>query len=130
MLVGLWVFEHHLALLNLSYNTGNVDFALVCRTLLEAGDFDEAEWSARGSAIEHRGQVRPQANLVEVLYKAGKNRTPGSICAPSASGRLCRSGQPAAGTPCAYPAEFGFPTDWRLPEKIARLWPAGGPSSR
>ena len=120
-LAGLWVFEHHLALLNLSYNTGNVDYALVCRTLLKAGDFDEAEWSARGSAIEHRGQVRPQANLVEVLYKAGKKkdaRAEFALLRELAGSADLDSPPLARLAPIAR--EFGFPTDWRLPQKIRR----------
>ena len=120
--------------MNLSYNTDERRFRIACRrTLLEAGDFDDGRVvRARVSAIEHRGQVRPQANLVEVLYKAGKkDEARARVRRPPRAGRHGRSGLPPLARLAPIAREFGFPTDWRLPaEDSARLWPAGGPSRR
>jgi peroxiredoxin len=119
LLAGAWIFQHHLALLNLPYDAVNVDFALVCRTLLQAGDFDEAEWSARNFAKERSRQVRPQANLVEILYKAGKMedvRAEFAVLRELAGTADLDSPPLARLEPIAR--EIGFPTDWRLPQKI------------
>jgi peroxiredoxin len=119
LLVGVWVLQRHLALLDLPYHSENVDFAIVCRKLLEAGDPEEAEWSARNFAKERARQVRPRANLVEVLYCAGKKddaRREFALLRELAGTADLDSPPLARLAPAAR--EFGFPADWRLPQKI------------
>ena len=70
--VGVWLFKTHLALLELPYDSVNVDFAFMSRKMLEAGDPDAAEWCAREFANNREYQVKPQANLVEILYRIGQ----------------------------------------------------------
>jgi len=119
LLIGGWISQYHLALLNVPYHADNVDFAFLCRTLLKAGDFEEAEWSARNFAQERARQVRPQANLVEVLYAGGKK--------DAALAEFHRLRELAATADLESPPlarlapiarEFGFPTDWRLPQRV------------
>jgi peroxiredoxin len=114
-----WLFYCHLALVNLPSNATNVDFAFVTQRQLEAGDFEQAEWSARQFATERPHQVRPQANLVEVLYKAGKKaaaRDEFETLRDLAGTADLDSPPLARLAPIAR--EFGLPTDWRLPGKI------------
>jgi peroxiredoxin len=109
----------HWSLVNMGNETTDVDFAFVTRKQLEAGDPAAALQSARQYAQERPNQVRPQANLVEMLYAAGEIE--------EARARFERL-RAMAGTadldapPFARLApiarEFGFPTDWRLPEEI------------
>jgi peroxiredoxin len=117
--LGVWLASCHLALTRLPYHAASSDFDLIARRELDAGDYDDAEWVARNYAKERSNQVRPQATLVEVLYKVGKKEearaefeklrelagTADLDCAPLA--RLAPIAQ-----------DFGFPTDWRRPEKI------------
>ncbi|HEV8003524.1 MAG TPA: peroxiredoxin family protein [Planctomycetaceae bacterium] len=118
----------HWALVNIADESTNVDFAFVTRKQLEAGDPAAALQSARQYARERTNQVRPQANLVEMLHAAGQTEE-----ARSAFQKL----RVMAGTadldapPFARLApiarEFGFPTDWRLPQEINQQL-AGRPS--
>jgi peroxiredoxin/tetratricopeptide (TPR) repeat protein len=109
----------HLALLNLASDSINVDFAFVTRKQLETGDLQQAEWSARQFARERPRQVRPQANLVEVLYKTGKTKEAREEFENlrELAGVADLDAPPLARlAPIAR--EFGFPTDWRQPERI------------
>ena len=109
----------HWALLNMADESTNVDFAFVSRKQLEAGDSAAAVESARGFAQERPNQVRPLANLVEMLYAAGQMK--------EARDRFDKL-RALAGTadldapPFAHLApiarELGYPTDWRLPDEI------------
>jgi peroxiredoxin len=119
ILAGGWAVQCHLALLNLPYHADNVDFAFICGKLLEAGDFEEAEWSARNFAQERANQVRPQANLVEVLFKAGKK--------DQALLEFTRLRELAATADLESPPlarlapiarDLDLPSDWRLPKKV------------
>jgi peroxiredoxin len=128
LLVGVGILRYHLALLNMPYNADNVDLAFMCRMLLKAGDDDEAEWSARNFVKERTGQVRPQATLVEVLYKAGKKadaRTEFARLRELAATADLDSPPLARLAPIA--SEFGFPNDWRLPQKVQRTLEARRP---
>jgi peroxiredoxin len=119
MLVGGWLFYCHLALVNLPSNATNVDFAFVTRKQLEVGDFDQAEWSARQFAQERVNQVRPQANLVEVLYKVGKHdeaRAEFETLRDLAG--LADLDSPPLARLAPIAPELGLPTDWRRPKKI------------
>ncbi|HXY37666.1 MAG TPA: peroxiredoxin family protein [Planctomycetaceae bacterium] len=117
--VGVWLFKAHLDLLYLPYDSVNVDFAFMSRQMLAHGDPDAAEWCAREFADNREYQVKPQANLVEILYLIGKTaeardefeklRELGGM-ADLDSPPLTRL-QPIA-------REFGLPTDWRLPDKL------------
>ena len=81
----------------------------------------EAVWVASNSAIERKGEVRPQANLVETLYKAGKKdqaRTEFEKLRELAGSADLDSPPLARLEPIAR--EFGFPTDWRLRQKIGQ----------
>ncbi len=114
-----WLFSCHLALVNLPSNAINVDFAVVTQKQLDVGDFEQAEWSARQFASERPHQVRPQANLVEVLYKAGKMaeaRDEFETLRDLAGTADLDTPTLARLAPIAR--EFGLPTDWRLPQKI------------
>jgi peroxiredoxin len=116
---GVWFFERHLALWDLPYDSTNVEFAFMSRKQLEAGDPDVAEWCARQYAINRERQVRPQANLVEILYRVGKkddSRAEFEILREMAGTADLDSPPFARLTPIAR--EFGYPTDWRLPAKI------------
>jgi peroxiredoxin len=115
-----WLISRHLALTGLPYEIANVDFTLVARKQLEAGDYDDAEWVARNFAKERPNQVRPQATLVEVLHGAGKKEEAREEFEKlrEMAGTADLDGAPFARlAPIAH--EFGFPTDWRRPEKIA-----------
>jgi peroxiredoxin len=116
---GGWLFERHLALWNLPYDSKNVEFAFMSRKQLEAGDPDVAEWCAREYAKNRERQVRPQANLVEILYRIGKKddaRAEFETLREMAGTADLDSPPFARLVPIAR--EFGFPTDWRRPEKI------------
>ena len=89
------------------------------RKQLEAGDPDVAEWCARQYALNRERQVRPQANLVEILYRVGKKddaRAEFETLREMAGTADLDSPPFARLAPIAR--EFGYPTDWRLPEKI------------
>ncbi len=119
VVAGVWLFWCHLALVNMAADSTNVDFAFVTRKQLEAGDFDQAEWSARQFAQERPGQVRPQANLVEVLYRAGKKDDAREEFETlrDLAGTADLDAPPLARlAPLAR--ELGYPTDWRRPETI------------
>jgi hypothetical protein len=48
---GVWVCQRHVALLDLPYDGEEIDAAVVCKKLLDAGDPTEAVWIASNSAI-------------------------------------------------------------------------------
>jgi peroxiredoxin len=119
VLTAAWLVYCHLELVNLPSNSMNVDFAFVTRKQLEVGDFDQAEWSARQFAQERPNQVRPQANLVEVLYKAGKQdeaRQEFEALRELAGTADLDSPPLARLAPLAR--DLGLPPDWRKPDKI------------
>jgi peroxiredoxin len=119
---GFWLFQCHLALWNLPYDSKNVEFAFMSRKQLEAGDPDVAEWCARQYAENRPYQVRPQANLVEILYGVGKKddaRAEFETLRELAGTADLDSPPFARLAPIAR--EFGYPTDWRRPEKINKL---------
>ena len=117
--IGAWLVSCHIALAGLPYDHVNVDFDLIARRQLAAGDYDDAEWVARNYSQERPNQVRPQATLVEVLYAVGKQEE----CGPNS--RNCENwlAPPTSIPPAArllpIAKEFGYPSDWRRPEKIA-----------
>ena len=118
---GIWVYERHVALLDLPYDGEEMDVAVVCKKLLDAGDPAEAVWSAENIAMERKGEVRPQANLVETLYKAGKKdqaRVEFEKLRELAAAADLDSPPLARLAPIAV--EFGFPADWRLREKMTK----------
>ncbi|HET6327182.1 MAG TPA: redoxin domain-containing protein [Planctomycetaceae bacterium] len=117
--IGVWLFHSHLALLNLPYDSVNVDFAFMSRQQLAAGDPDVAEWCARQFAENRDYQVKPQANLVEILYSIGKKDEARQEFEKlrELAGMADLDSPPLARLqPIAH--EFGLPTDWRLPEKL------------
>ena len=119
LLAGGWAVQCHLALLNLPYRADNVDFAFVCGKLLEAGDFEEAEWSARNFAQERANQVRPQANLVEVLYKAGKRvQALVEFTRLRELAAMADLESPPLARLAPIARDLGLPADWRLPQKV------------
>ncbi len=116
---GVWVFQRHLALLDLPYDSVNVDFAFMSRQMLGAGDPDVAEWCARQFAENREYQVKPQANLVEILYRIGQKdeaRQEFDKLRELAGTADLDSPPLARLEPIAR--EFDLPTDWRLPEKL------------
>jgi peroxiredoxin len=118
---GVWLFLCHLALLNLPYESVNVDFGFMSRKQLDAGDADVAEWCAREYAANRPYQVRPQANLVDILYRIGKKddaRTEFETLRELAGTADLDSPPLARLAPIAR--EFDYPTDWRRPEKIRK----------
>ena len=122
VIAGVWLFQRHLALLDLPYDSKNVEFAFMSRKQLEAGDPDVAEWCARQYAENRPDQVRPQANLVEILYGIGKledARAEFETLRDVAGTADLDSPPFARLAPIAR--EFGLPTDWRRPEKINKL---------
>jgi peroxiredoxin len=111
----------HWALINMSHETTNVDFAFVTRMQLKAGDPAFALQSAREFARDRVNQVRPLANLVEVLYAAGQK--------DEARAEFQKLRELAGTADLDAPPftrldpianEFGWPTDWRLPQEINR----------
>jgi peroxiredoxin len=119
---GVWLFRAHLALWNLPYDCTNVDFGFMSRKQLEAGDPDVAEWCARQYSENRPYQVRPQANLVDILYRIGKTND------ARAEFETLRDLAGTADLDCPPLArlapiarEFGYPTDWRRPESINKL---------
>jgi peroxiredoxin len=119
LLVAGWLVYCHVALVNLPDDAINVDFAFVTRKQMEVGDFDQAAWSALRFARERPRQVRPLANLVEALHKSGKKeqaRREFETLRELAGFADLDSPSLARLAPIAK--EFGFPTDWRKPEKI------------
>jgi len=118
-LAGIWVYQRHVALLNLPYVGEDMDVAVVCRKLLGASDPEEAVWVASNIAMERRGEVRPQANLVETLYKAGRKdqaRAEFENLRELAGAADLDSPPLARLEPIAR--EFGLPADWRQTRKI------------
>jgi peroxiredoxin len=117
--LGVWLFRSHLALLELPNDSVNVDFAFMSRQQLAAGDPDVAEWCARQFAENREYQVKPQANLVEILYQIGKKdeaRTEFEKLRELAGMADLDSPPLARLQPIAR--EFDLPTDWRLPDKL------------
>jgi peroxiredoxin len=118
---GIWLFQCHLALLDLPYSSTNVDFAFMSRKMLDAGDPDVAEWCAQQFAENRERQVRPLANYVEILYRIGKKdeaREQFDMLRELGGTADLDSPPLARLTPIAR--EFGYPTDWRLPAKIEK----------
>jgi peroxiredoxin len=110
----------HWALVNMADESTNVDFAFLTRKQLEAGDPAAALHSARQYAQERFNQVRPQATLVEMLYAAGEIKEARSQFEKlrAMAGKADLDAPPLARlAPIAR--EFGFPTDWRMPQEIA-----------
>jgi peroxiredoxin/tetratricopeptide (TPR) repeat protein len=122
VLIAGWLFYCHLSLVDLPSDSTNVDFGFVTRKQLEAGGFDQAEFSARQFAREHPHQVRAQANLVEVLYTVGKKaeaRDEFETLRELAGSADLDSPPLARLAPIAH--ELGLPADWRRPEKIQEV---------
>jgi peroxiredoxin len=116
---GAWLVQCHLALLGLSYGVKDIDGAVLSRVLLRAGDPEEAVFAASNFAVERHDEVRPQANLVETMYKAGrKDRARAELeKLRELAGEADLDSPPLARLePIAR--EFGLPADWRLPGKI------------
>jgi peroxiredoxin len=111
----------HWALVNMADESTNLDFAFVTRKQLEAGDPAAALQSARQYAQERVNQVRPQANLVEMLYAAGQLEEARSqfekLRAMAGTADL---DAPPFVRLAPIAREFGFPTDWRLPAEIEK----------
>jgi peroxiredoxin len=119
--LGGWLFSRHLALWYLPWDAKNVEFAFMARQQLEAGDPDVAEWCARQYAENRERQVRPQANLVEILYRVGKKddaRAEFDTLREMAG--LADLDSPPFARLAPIAREFSYPTDWRLPAKINR----------
>jgi peroxiredoxin len=117
--VAVWLFLAHLALLNLPYDSYNVDFAFMSRQQFAAGDPEVAEWCAEQYAENRPSQVKPQANLVEIKYLIGKKdeaRAEFEKLRELAGAADLDSPPLARLSPIAR--EFDLPTDWRLPAKI------------
>jgi peroxiredoxin len=116
---GVWLFQRHLALLELPYDSVNVDFAFMSRQMLEAGDPDAAEWCAREFANNREYQVKPQANLVEILYRIGQKdeaRKEFDKLRELAGTADLDSPPLARLQPIAK--DFDLPADWRLPQSL------------
>jgi peroxiredoxin len=111
----------HWALVNIADESTNLDFAFVTRKQLEAGDPAAALQSARQYAQERVNQVRPQANLVEMLYAAGQLEEARSQFEKlrAMAGTADLDAPPFARL-ALIAREFGFPTDWRLPAEIEK----------
>jgi peroxiredoxin len=117
--VGVWLFEAHLALIDLPYNSVNVDFAFMSRRMLESGDPDVAEWCAQQFAENREYQVKPQANLVEILYRIGKkDEAREEFEKLRELGGMTDLDSPAIARLQPIARDFGLPTDWRQPEKL------------
>jgi peroxiredoxin len=115
---GVWAFERHVALLDLPYDGEDMDAAVLCRRLLDAGDPGEAVWSASNAAVERRGELRPQANLVETLYRAGKkDQARGEFEKLRELAGAADLDSPPLARLQSIAHEFGFPADWRIPRR-------------
>lgn len=116
---GVWVYERHVALLDLPYDGEEMDAAVVCKKLLEVGDPEEAVWSAENIVLERKGEVRPQANLVETLYKAGKkDKARAAFDKLRELAATADLDSPPLARLAPIAREFGYPPDWRLREKL------------
>jgi len=117
--LGGWLFSRHLALWYLPWDAKNVEFAFMARKQLEAGDPDVAEWCARQYAENRERQVRPQANLVEILYAVGKkDDARDEFDKLRQIGGMADLDSPPFVRLASIAQEFSYPTDWRLPAKI------------
>jgi peroxiredoxin len=119
VVAGAWIYQRHVALLDLPFDGEELDVAVVCQKLLEAGDPQEAVWCATNIVAERNGEVRPQANLVETLYKAGQTdraRVEFQKLRELAGAADLDSPPLARLAPIAR--DFGLPADWRLRDKI------------
>jgi peroxiredoxin len=106
-------------LVNMADASTNLDFAFVTRKQLEAGDPAAALRSARGYAQERINQVRPQANLVEMLYAAGRTEEArAQFQKLRAMAGTADLDAPPFARLAPIAREFDFPTDWRLPQEI------------
>jgi peroxiredoxin/tetratricopeptide (TPR) repeat protein len=122
VVAGIWLFQRHLALMDLPYDSKNVEFAFMSRKQLEAGDPDVAEWCARQYALNRPNQVRPQANLVEILYGIGKvDEARAEFETLRFMGGVADLDAPPFVRLAPIAREFGLPTDWRRPEKINKM---------
>jgi peroxiredoxin len=116
---GVWLFMSHLSLIELPYNSVNVDFAFMSRRMLEAGDPEAAEWCARQFAENREYQVKPQANLIEILYKIGqKEEAREEFEKLRELGGMADLDSPPLARLQPIAHEFGLPTDWRQPDKL------------
>ena len=119
LVVAGWLVYCHLALVNLPDDAVNVDFAFVTRKQMDVGDFDQAVWSAVRFAGERPRQVRPLANLVEALSKSGnKAQARREFESLRELAGLADLDSPPLARLAPIAKEFGFPTDWRKPQKI------------
>lgn len=117
--LGGWFFSRHLALWHLPWDAKNVEFAFMARQQLAAGDPDVAEWCARQYAENRERQVRPQANLVEILYRVGKkDDARDEFDKLREMAGVADLDSPPFKRLAPIAQEFGYPTDWRLPAKI------------
>jgi peroxiredoxin len=121
VLAGIWVYQRHVALLNLPYDGEDMDVAVICRKLLDAGDPAEAVWVASNIAMERQGEVRPQANLVETLYNAGnKDQARAEFEKLRELAAAADLDSPPLARLAPIAREFGFPPDWRVRQKLER----------
>lgn len=121
IIAAVWLFQSHLALINLPYDATNVDFAFLTRKQLDAGDPQDAVWSALNFAKARPNQVRAQANLVEILYRAGEKRAARTQFEQLRElAGVADLDSPPLARLAPIASEFGFPTDWRLPQKIQK----------
>jgi peroxiredoxin len=126
--VAVWLIQAHLALLNLPDESTDVDLAYLSRKLLDVGDPESAERCARKFAEDGPTNVLTQANLVEILYRVGKKDEARTVFEKfrSLAGMADLDAPPFARlAPIAR--DFGFPTDWRLPEEIEKTLAARPP---
>lgn len=116
-----WLGYGYWSLINMADESTNVDFAVVTRKQLEVGDTAAAVRSARQYSSERPEQVRPLANLVEALYADGRIQDARARFQTlrELAGTADLDSPPLARlSPIAR--EFGWPTDWRLPDKIQK----------
>jgi peroxiredoxin len=116
-----WLIHAHWALINLPDGLTDVDLGYLSQRLLEAGAPERAERCAREYAEDGPANVLTQANLVEVLYRIGKQDEARTVFdglrSPAAMADL---DSPPFARLAPIARVFGYPTDWRLPAEIQK----------
>ncbi len=114
-----WLIHANWALINLPDGLTDVDLGYLSQRLLEAGA-EQAE-PAREYAEDGPANVLTQANLVEVLYRIGKQDEARKVFEELRGlAAMADLDSPPFARLAPIARAFGYSTDWRLPAEIQK----------
>jgi peroxiredoxin len=116
-----WLIHAHWALIQLPDGLTDVDLGYLSQRLLQAGAPEPAERCAREYAEDGPANVLTQANLIDVLYQLGKRDEARKVFDGLRTlAAMTDLDSPPFARLAPIAREFGYPTDWRLPEEIQK----------